>query len=301
MPDSIVPQHTKSRDINRLRNRTCIDCGLPIIDRATRCRKCSARQRKHFTLNCTYCGNSFRHQRSAINKSGMYYCSRQCQREHSRLLRQRKCPICGTLFIPDHVNRSTSNYCSRHCVFISRRKKRVSFRCLTCGKEILKLSCLVRNAERVFCNMDCKIAWWRGSNHSSYNSHECICATCGKLFLRTKSRIKDGKKTYCSSRCFGQSEALPSIDYYGPNWREQRRKTRKRDQYECQICGRSEEELNERLSVHHRIPFRRFGLINYLIANQLGNLISLCRGCHRRVEKGKIQLTTSVSGCVPKS
>lgn len=67
---------------------------------------------------------------------------------------------------------------------------------------------------------------------------------------------------------------------YGPEWSAIRDLVRARDQYICQVCGAPE---NGRLhDVHHKIPFRTFA--SYKEANQLDNLITLCRNCHRRAE-----------------
>ena len=50
---------------------------------------------------------------------------------------------------------------------------------------------------------------------------------------------------------------------------------RARDNYECQLCNIKQEEMNERLIVHH-IDFDKNN-------NNLINLISLCRSCHGKV------------------
>jgi DEAD/DEAH box helicase domain-containing protein len=67
---------------------------------------------------------------------------------------------------------------------------------------------------------------------------------------------------------------------YGPNWSSQRDQARARDQYRCQICGAPEQGRSH--DVHHKIPFRTFD--SYRQANQLANLVTLCRPCHRRAE-----------------
>jgi DEAD/DEAH box helicase domain-containing protein len=67
---------------------------------------------------------------------------------------------------------------------------------------------------------------------------------------------------------------------YGPNWPRQRKLARARDHYRCQICGMPEQDREH--DVHHKIPFRTF--TTYEQANQLANLITLCRACHRRAE-----------------
>lgn len=82
---------------------------------------------------------------------------------------------------------------------------------------------------------------------------------------------------------------------YGPNWQSQRRQALARDGHQCQICGVSEGMLH----VHHVRPFRDFGYArgqneHFRLANELGNLVTLCPGCHRRAEAG--QQTRSALG-----
>ena len=67
---------------------------------------------------------------------------------------------------------------------------------------------------------------------------------------------------------------------YGTSWLGQRDRARARDGYRCQICGAP--EVGRAHDVHHKIPFRTFSSPEQ--ANQLGNLITLCQSCHRRVE-----------------
>ncbi len=75
---------------------------------------------------------------------------------------------------------------------------------------------------------------------------------------------------------------------YGPNWMRQRTAARERDGYRCRNCGAPERPDREH-DVHHLRPRREFGYIpgeneNYLQANDLGNLITLCRRCHLEAE-----------------
>ena len=78
---------------------------------------------------------------------------------------------------------------------------------------------------------------------------------------------------------------------YGPNWPQQRDKARARDGYRCTLCG-APEPPGRQHDVHHIRPFRSFGYIpgindNYLQANQLDNLRTLCRSCHQKVERSQ--------------
>lgn len=74
------------------------------------------------------------------------------------------------------------------------------------------------------------------------------------------------------------------LPYYGPNWLQQRKKARERDQicqfYNCTITQQQGRELD----VHHIISFRYFGLERYEEANDLQNLISYCHRHHVLVE-----------------
>lgn len=76
---------------------------------------------------------------------------------------------------------------------------------------------------------------------------------------------------------------------YGPDWPVQRSAARKRDDYRCRRCGLSEAEAGHEHDVHHIQPFRDFNYVrgeneNYKQANQVDNLMTLCRSCHRTVE-----------------
>jgi DEAD/DEAH box helicase domain-containing protein len=84
---------------------------------------------------------------------------------------------------------------------------------------------------------------------------------------------------------------LPPPTDYGPDWAAQRDRARARDMYRCRHCGAPEREGRQH-DVHHVIPFRAFGYVPgvndlHKLANQLGNLVTLCPACHRRVERGR--------------
>jgi DEAD/DEAH box helicase domain-containing protein len=78
---------------------------------------------------------------------------------------------------------------------------------------------------------------------------------------------------------------------YGPNWPAQRNLVRARDGYRCQMCGAPEQGRAH--DVHHKTPFRRFE--SYQQANELSNLITLCRSCHRRAETA-VRLRSGLAG-----
>jgi 5-methylcytosine-specific restriction endonuclease McrA len=66
--------------------------------------------------------------------------------------------------------------------------------------------------------------------------------------------------------------------FYGRNWKKQRQLVLKRDNYRCRQCG-----TTTNLHIHHIVKRKKFGN-NELLANYHGNLITLCRACHRSYE-----------------
>lgn len=90
-------------------------------------------------------------------------------------------------------------------------------------------------------------------------------------------------------RAVGQWRSDPND--YGPNWQQQRAAARARDGYRCTVCA-APERAGRQHDVHHKVAFRSFGYVpgvneNYRLANQLENLVTLCRACHQRVESGQ--------------
>ncbi len=75
---------------------------------------------------------------------------------------------------------------------------------------------------------------------------------------------------------------------YGPNWQSQRKLALERDKNACRTCGATDTLLH----VHHIRPFREFFYLpgendNYLDANRVENLVTLCPSCHRAAEEGQ--------------
>jgi 5-methylcytosine-specific restriction endonuclease McrA len=109
------------------------------------------------------------------------------------------------------------------------------------------------------------------------------------------------KQHFCDRVCKDAYEQGPNkwnwkggtVPYdYGPNWGTQAKKARQRDDYMCQSCQERQQVGARAFHVHHIIPFREFGYIrgenkNYLDANALPNLITLCSLCHSMVERGE--------------
>ena len=78
---------------------------------------------------------------------------------------------------------------------------------------------------------------------------------------------------------------------YGANWPQIRDAARTRDFFTCQVCGQDESERKH--DVHHKIPFRNFAKRDD--ANAPGNLVTLCRACHRKTEEN-VRVRSGLSG-----
>lgn len=76
------------------------------------------------------------------------------------------------------------------------------------------------------------------------------------------------------------------LNYYGPNWQEQREKALRRDGYVCQDCRMTNSEhyreYGQSLHMHHIRRFRGFD--HYEEANRIVNLVTLCQSCHGKWE-----------------
>ncbi|MBA3055031.1 MAG: HNH endonuclease [Sphingomonadales bacterium] len=110
------------------------------------------------------------------------------------------------------------------------------------------------------------------------------CVGCGGGLTAPASRVAAGRGLYCTRECRDRTrirELHPQfkgrpVHHRGPNWMAQRRKATPRDAATCQHCGAPG------VDVHHIVPFRLFD--DYVTANDLGNLVTLCKPCHRRAD-----------------
>jgi len=200
------------------------------------------------------------------------------------------------------VEQSEYHYCSQDCLNEHKRERYAgdgnpnstleAVTCDHCGQELMRARWERERYERTYCS-EC----WGDV------TVEVECAWCGgeKQVWPSLTHVE---RHFCSPQCHGKWNSVHNTgekhprwrpgkrpEYYGPNWRVQRRRVLRRDQYRCQDCGVTEAEyLTERgetLSVHHIQPFRTFETddgYDYEAANSLENLITVCRECHMERE-----------------
>jgi hypothetical protein len=226
--------------------------------------KAFAHLSKKQLIHCDNCGNQLHRKPSIIFAKN--FCNRECKHEHQRKMGhkinqhlinkvEKACKGCGKTYSVIKSRENTSKFCSKNCLGKAngergkvQYRKRIIVYCTNCGNRIEKKPSVIKKWN--FCNESCMAKYYEKS----------------KAFSGSNSATWQGGE----------------IDYYGPNWRSQRRKARKRDNYTCQDCGKTEEQVGHELSIHHIIPFREFNG-DWKSANMLSNLVSLCEyPCHRK-------------------
>ena len=186
---------------------------------------------------------------------------------------------------------------------MSKPKQRINCHCDFCNKTLSLIPSRFQKDEHHFCSRQCYANW----RIQQEKSGEIIpCANCGKPTYQEPHRLNMFDNFYCCKQC--QKEWRKSNgtftgsnnpawrggynNYYGPNWSQQQKKARKRDEYHCQICNANRQHnKSQALTVHHIKPFREFNYIPdendcYKQANDLENLITTCMRCHRGLENG---------------
>ena len=197
---------------------------------------------------------------------------------------EKKCITCGNQFISPYPNQK---YCSAGCAARSKfGGELVDLICECCGKKYCRQLSRLKHGRGKNCSRECQYVMNR--QKLSRQKVECKCLNCDKVFYKCPSQFtaKSGKKgagKYCCRKCrdlhwIGQNNPLyidGSREYRGTNWQAQKRAAKKRDNSICQHCGVAGND------VHHIIPYRHFAEGEFLAANDLSNLITLCKQCHR--------------------
>lgn len=264
------------------------------------------------TSICPVCHKEFSYFPSCYKGGIKYHCSRKCQSIDARIVT--KCPACGKEFW--YHQSWPRKYCSRKCSasvnainnlgIFGKGEHPVSVECETCGKGFLKAFQDYKKTKHHFCSQECFGKYLSqtlkgvprpevcGEKPLLQKRVEKICPICHKKFEVKQSH--SNRRVCCSLKCSTMNrlgrfsgENNPSwkggpLPYYGPNWLQQRRNARYRDGYKCQNCGMTEKEAGQEHDVHHIRPFREFGIEQYVNANTLSNLITLCHRCHLIVE-----------------
>ncbi len=192
----------------------------------------------------------------------------------------RACQHCGKDF--EFSPSAESVYCSRACYWAAGRKV---LKCPECGKSFT----VHKFRNQLCCSMSCRTTYMHRQRRGGASLTEIrICPICHIHFEYSKKQRNPG--IYCSTKCMGIAKRLPDThNARGPNWRKQVKLIRERDRNTCQICGKhvSGRVMKGRFAVHHIRAYRHFNG-DWETANQITNLILLCRACHARVHMGHL-------------
>lgn len=168
------------------------------------------------------------------------------------------------------------------------RKSATELACTICGKSF-PVSPIQAHRQQKTCSRECRL---KQLSKSKGGLGDGVCENCNATFKTSRYHIRRGQR-FCSDECrkkWFSSQTPTGKDnpywrgghsgYYGPSWQEARRKVWKRDEERCRHCHKSSDELGYRPIVHHKIPFKKFGVANHEKANRIANLVCLCRSCH---------------------
>lgn len=219
------------------------------------------------TFACQRCGQLFE-KRYYPSRSLPVYCSPKCRKDRVEIT----CATCGKVFSVPRSRKDIRKHCSRECMDKSiRRPEQI---CKWCGKKYRPIK-----TGNSFCSLRCAI-----DIRKATRLHK-ICETCEKEFIVKKGYV--GAR-FCSHKCSSIGIAMHGPDNpnwkggcdsdRGPNWHKQSWKARKRDNYTCQMCSLVRKN-NPALPVHHIQRYHEFN-DDYITANDLSNLITLCSRCH---------------------
>lgn len=149
--------------------------------------------------------------------------------------------------------------------------------CIYCGQEITWQTWY-------YGNKACKSC----SAKIQFNKKHCYCVDCDKEIRCDNRRCR---------KCMGKIYSIERKEKGNPNWQngisfelytqefnnELKEKIRQRDNYTCQLCGKTQKQesktRNRKLSVHH---------IDYDKENcDKSNLITLCSSCNSKVNRNR--------------
>jgi len=255
------------------------------------------------TYRCTECGAEFYKDREPYNKDAVF-CSRVCMGKYMSRLHQGSNKITGRpkrgiecncdncnkeIYLePKQKDKHEYHFCGAKCqneFFVGDKhplyKELNDVKCKICGKEFkVKDSALKENGN--CCSHECQFK-------SQETNILVECETCGKAFNKVPSLINKTTRHFCSKECYGISL---HGEFYDPEdnrkraeGRKWRKRVLKRDNYTCQCCSETGDELH----AHHLVGYAS----NIDLRLDIANGVTLCKDCHLEFHKefGKLNFT----------
>lgn len=219
--------------------------------------------KRQIEKRCKYCGNSF-----FTRKLNKIYCSLQCNltnRDRKKYAKQKKNKERLKLL---GITKEESEY------YYKLKHKKIIATCKFCSKDF------TTNNMKYFCSKECKYnhtkmmkAKYRLLHPKIHNKK--LCKECNKEFIERNKNHR-----FCSYECsknyYDKIKNFLIVDNtttYNAIMKL-RFEILKRDNFQCQYCGRSPKKDGCKLHIDHIIP-RHFGG-----TNEPSNLITSCQECN---------------------
>jgi 5-methylcytosine-specific restriction endonuclease McrA len=185
------------------------------------------------------------------------------------------CPTCGEEFDTAHGMRI------HH--FRAHGERLPNRTCRSCGKQFYD-----DESKRTYCDACDPPTIPSGKDNPNWKGGkpEKRCDYCSETY-RT---YRDNR--FCSRGCYSSARRKPTAKVVGfhPTL-SIRRQARERDNHACRSCGTTRDDLGQEPDVHHIVPVRDHDEPEQ--AHKLDNVICLCRGCHRKVEVGDLEIASA--------
>lgn len=222
---------------------------------------------------------------------------------HGQSLPNRECNDCGSEFYDSKAQREFCDECNPNAGEHNGNWKDATeiSECVRCGN---RFEFYPSNKRGVYCSTCVEDAdEFLGDHYADVHDIEWVereCDYCGKKLTVLASERKYGAGRFCSRECLyhwmsenrrgeNHHQWLSGEREYAGIWWKARRKVLQRDNYQCQYCGKTAEQIGRNPDVHHIRPLRTFQEPQN--AHTLDNLISLCRRCHRKAEADAISIS----------
>lgn len=218
------------------------------------------------------------------------------------------CQVCGGAFTVKPHREEQAKCCSRSCQSEWQKQSGINSgenasawnggdvdtRCEHC-ERVYKTKPAKADTSR-FCSRECVHKWLSetqaGESHHQYTERvQLTCENCGDSYQRVPSL---SESRFCSQSCMGEWMSDNCLGeqnrawkggyegLYSGGWVKTREAALDRDDHQCQSCGVGESthksQFGQGLHVHHITPYVEFS--DPQCANELTNLVTLCRDCH---------------------
>jgi 5-methylcytosine-specific restriction endonuclease McrA len=223
---------------------------------------------------------------------------------HDERLPNRECEDCGREFYDRHATRTYCDGCYSESGSTSSTRTRgnVETTCVECGAEFRYYPSEKAGLYCPSCVADPSVTC-NGTASSKGGQRSVDCSHCGVEIRVPRSKATNQQHVFCDRSCYRRwlstrrreegvwsgadnpnwRPEANSPETYGSGWSRARRQALERDDYRCQHCGVTRDDLGQNPDVHHQVPVGAFE--DTQEAHRLENLVTLCRSCHLRAER----------------